>query len=221
MTMAKPVIAILGGTGDLGGGLARRWAQSGYKIIIGSRTCEKAEDAAHRIAKRANGEVSGSNNLKAAEKGDIVVLTVPFSCHQSSLEQVKSALADKILIDVTVPLVPPQVGLVQLPNGGSAGQIAQKLLGEKVKVVSAFQNVAAHHLNNYGEIDCDVLVTGNDTAARETVIALAADAGMQAFHAGPIDNAAAAEALTSVLIQINRQYKCHAGLRITGLANEG
>lgn len=214
--MVKPVIAILGGTGDLGGGLARRWGKSGYEIIIGSRTCEKAEAAAQGIAKQVNGKVSGFDNLAAAEKGDIVVLTVPFFYHQSSLMQVKTALAGKILIDVTVPLMPPKVGLVQLPDGGSAGQIAQDLLGEGVKVISAFQNVAAQHLNSDHEIDCDVLVTGNDKAARETVIALAADAGMRAFHAGPIGNAAAAEAMTSVLIQINRQYKCHAGIHITG-----
>ncbi len=214
--MTKPVIAILGGSGELGGGLARRWAKSGYEIIIGSRTREKAEIAAQDIATHMNGKVSGLDNLAAAKKGDIVVLTVPFAYHQSSLIQVKTALAGKILIDVTVPLMPPKVGLVQLPAGGSAGQIAQDLLGEEVRVISAFQNVAAHHLGSDQKIDCDVLVTGNDKTARETVIALAADAGMRAFHAGPIGNAAAAEALTSVLIRINRQYKCHAGFRITG-----
>ncbi len=217
--MLKPVIAILGGSGDLGGGLARRWAKSGYEIIIGSRTREKAEAAAQNLSIGSNSKVSGLDNLMAAEKGEIVVLTIPFSHHKSSLTEVKAALSGKILIDVTVPLMPPKVGLVQLPDGGSAGQIAQNLLGDDVKVVSAFQNVAAHHLNSDHEIDCDVLVTGNDKEARGTVIALATDAGMRAFHAGPIENSVVAEALTSVLIQINRQYKCHAGIRISGLTN--
>lgn len=217
--MVKPVIAILGGSGALGGGLARRWAKNDYEIIIGSRTKEKAEAAARDIGQYASGKVTGLDNLMAAEKGDIVVLTVPFPHHKNSLTEVKAALSGKILIDVTVPLMPPKVGLVQLPEGGSAGQIAQDLLGESVRVVSAFQNVAAHHLNSDDDIECDVLVTGNDKDARETVIALAADADMRAFHAGPIGNSAAAEALTSVLIQINRRYKCHAGIRITGPAN--
>ena len=122
----------------------------------------------------------------------------------------------KILVDVTVPLVPPKVARVQLPEEGSAGQIAQNLLGESVRVVSAFQNVAAHHLQEGHGIECDVLVTGDDKDAREQVIELVAAAGMRGFHAGPIANAAAAEALTSVLITINRQYKCHAGISITG-----
>ncbi len=126
-------------------------------------------------------------------------------------------MTGKILIDVTVPLVPPRVGRVQLPPQGSAGQIAQALLGEEVMVVSAFQNVAAAHLQEGSGIDCDVLVCGNKKAAREQVIALVAAAGMRGFHAGMIDNAAAAEALTSVLITINKQYGCHAGIKITGL----
>ncbi len=217
--MLKPIIAILGGSGDLGGGLARRWAKSGYEIIIGSRTREKAEAAAQDISIGSNSKISGLDNLMAAQKGDIIVLTVPFSHHENILKEVKAALEGKILIDVTVPLMPPKVGLVQLPDGGSAGQIAQELLGDQVKVVSAFQNVAAHHLKSDHDIDCDVLVTGNDKAARASVIALAGDAGMRAFHAGPIENSVVAEALTSVLIQINRQYKCHAGIRIAGLKN--
>ncbi len=218
-----PTLAILGGTGDLGTGLARRWAQAGYQVIVGSRTLEKADaavaDLREIMAERGVGEVSvqAMENLAAAEAADIVALTVPFSHQASTLEQVKPALAGKILIDVTVPLVPPKVGRVQLPQGGSAGQIAQNLLGESVAVVSAFQNVAAHHLQEGAGVDCDVLVCGNDKEARAQVITLVEAAGMRGFHAGPIDNAAAAEALTSVLITINRQYKCHAGIRISGL----
>ena len=217
-----PVLAILGGTGDLGTGLARRWSQAGYRVIIGSRTLEKAkaatDDLREVMAERGVGqvEVEAMENLDAATAADIVTLTVPFAHHASTLEYVKGALQGKILVDVTVPLVPPKVGRVQLPDEGSAGQIAQNLLGEEVRVVSAFQNVAAHHLQEGHGIECDVLVTGDDKEARGTVIGLVEAAGMRGFHAGPIANAAAAEALTSVLITINRQYKCHAGISITG-----
>ncbi len=219
---ALPVLAILGGTGDLGTGLARRWAQAGYRVIIGSRTIDKAQaavsDLQEIMSERGVGaiDVEAMENIAAAQAADIVTLTVPFAHQASTLEQVATALDGKILIDVTVPLVPPKVGRVQLPEGGSAGQIAQTLLGENVRVVSAFQNVAAHHLQEGHGIACDVLVTGDNKEARAEVITLVQAAGMRGFHAGPIANAAAAEALTSVLITINRQYKCHAGISITG-----
>jgi NADPH-dependent F420 reductase len=225
MSEALPTIAILGGTGDLGIGLARRWSKAGYRIIIGSRTAEKAETAAADLREVmtdrgiAEINVEAMENLEAAATADIVAMTVPFDHHGSTLEYVKDALQGKILVDVTVPLVPPKVGRVQLPEGGSAGQIAQDLLGEGVQVVSAFQNVAAHHLKEGHRLDCDVLVSGNSKEARATVIALVEAAGMRGYHAGPINNAAAAEALTSVLITINRQYKCHAGISITGLGD--
>jgi len=218
-----PVLAILGGTGDLGTGLARRWAQVGYEVIIGSRTQEKAEaavaDLREVMAERGVAEISvrAMENLAAAKAADIVTLTVPFSHQASTLELVKEALHGKILIDVTVPLVPPKVARVQLPPQGSAGQIAQELLGEEVYVVSAFQNVAAAHLQEGRGLECDVLVTGNKKVAREAVITLVEAAGMRGFHAGMINNAAAAEALTSVLITINKQYGCHAGIKISGL----
>lgn len=223
MSESIKTIAILGGTGDLGTGLARRWAEAGYEVIIGSRTLEKAQGAAADLqavmGERGVGEISVRplENLEAAKAADLVAITVPFSHQASTLEYVGDALKGKILIDVTVPLVPPKVGTVQLPEGGSAGQIAQQLLGEEVQVVSAFQNVAAHHLQEGHGLECDVLVAGNSKDARETVIGLVEAAGMRGFHAGPIANAAAAEALTSILITINRRYKCHAGIRITGL----
>ena len=184
-----------------------------------SRTVNGAAAALQEVmAGRGGAEVNveAMENLAAAAQADIVTLTVPFAHQVSTLEHVRDALTGKILVDVTVPLVPPKVGRVQLPAGGSAGQIAQDLLGEDVQVVSAFQNVAAHHLQEGHGIECDVLVTGDSKEAREQVIALVEAAGMRGFHAGPIANAAAAEALTSVLITINRQYKCHAGIRITG-----
>ena len=222
-TESLPVLAILGGTGDLGTGLARRWAQVGYEVIIGSRTQEKAEaavaDLREVMAERGVAEISvrAMENLAAAKAADIVTLTVPFSHQASTLELVKEALHGKILIDVTVPLVPPKVARVQLPPQGSAGQIAQELLGEEVYVVSAFQNVAAAHLQEGRGLECDVLVTGNKKVAREAVITLVEAAGMRGFHAGMINNAAAAEALTSVLITINKQYGCHAGIKISVL----
>jgi len=224
-TTNLPVLAILGGTGDLGTGLARRWAQAGYMVIIGSRTLEKAEaavaDLREVMAERGVSEVTvqAMSNLDAAAAAEIITLTVPFSHQVSTLESVRAQLQGKILIDVTVPLVPPRVARVQLPKEGSAGQIAQELLGEEVRVVSAFQNVAAAHLQEGKGVECDVLVSGNKKEAREQVISLVEAAGMRGFHAGMINNAAAAEALTSVLIAINKQYGCHAGIKISGLGD--
>ena len=216
------VIAILGGTGNLGTGLARRWAQAGYRVIIGSRTQEKAEQAVAELKALMDErgvdavQVEAMENLAAAEAADIAALTVPFAHHRSTLELVKPALQGKILIDVTVPLVPPKVARVQLPQEGSAGQIAQQILGDDVSVVSAFQNVAAVHLQEGSELDCDVLVCGDNKEARAAVIELVEAAGLRGFHAGSIANAAAVEAMTSLLIFINKQYKCHAGIKITG-----
>lgn len=214
-------IAILGGTGDLGTGLAIRWAKAGHGIIIGSRTLAKAQAAVanlHAISPATAAQAL--ENADAARRAGIVVLTVPAEHQLSTLETVREGLSGKILIDVTAPLVPPRVGTVQLPAEGSAGKRAQDFLGDQVMVVSAFQNVAAHLLAEDGHIDCDVLVAGNQRAARERVIALIGDAGLKGWHAGPIDNAAAAEALTSVLIQINRRHGIsHSGIKIVGQAD--
>ena len=218
MESTKQTIAILGGTGALGTGLAVRWIRARHAVIIGSRTAQKAIDAAAELKSQHQlSPADATDNVSAAEAADIVVLTVPFAHQRSTLESVKSQLEGKILIDVTVPLVPPKVARVQLPPEGSAGIIAQNLLGDGVRVVSAFQNVPAALLPTDKEIDCDVLVTGNNVDAREVVIQLAADAGMTAYHAGPIDNSVAAEALTSALIIINKRYKTHSGIRITGI----
>jgi len=220
---AKYKIAVLGGTGKEGAGLALRWADAGHHILIGSRSPDRAQATAATINARVGADLAqGSANLGAAQQADIVVLTVPYAAQLSTLEQVKVALAGKILIDVTVPLVPPQVGRVQLPDGGSAVVKAQAMLGPGVRVVSAFQNVSAELLAELGHaVDCDVLVCGDDRDARAQVIALAQHAGMRAFHAGPLANSVAAEALTSVLITINRQYKVkHSGIAITGLPAE-
>ena len=217
-----PTLAMLGATGDLGGGLARRWAAAGYPIVIGSRSREKgagsAEDVNDQL--RAQGlppSVRGTDNLSAAEEGDLVVLTVPYAFQRATLEAVRDALQGKILVDCTVPLVPPKVARVQLPDEGCAAVIAQQAVGPGVRVVSAFQNVGAAHLREDDAVDCDVLVTGDDPAARAEVIELIEALGMRGWHAGPLDNAAAAEALTSILIQLNRKYGiAGAGIRITG-----
>lgn len=214
-------IAILGGTGDLGTGLAIRWSKAGHKIIIGSRTLEKAQAAVEALAKISpDTPAEPMENGDAAAAGDIVVLTVPAAHQISTLEGVKAQLQGKILIDVTVPLVPPKVGTVQLPPEGSAGKRAQDALGDDVMVVTAFQNIAAHLLQEDVEIECDVLVAGNKKAARDKVIELTEQAGMRGYHAGPIENSAAAEALTSILIQINRKHDIsHSGIRIVGQAD--
>ena len=214
----KETIAILGGTGDLGTGLAIRWSKAGYKIVIGSRTLEKAQAAVaalHEIS--PDTPADAMENLDAAAAGDIVVLTVPAEHQISTLDYVKANLQGKILIDVTVPLVPPKVGTVQLPEEGSAGKRAQEFLGEDVMVVTAYQNIAAHLLQQDVEIECDVLVCGNKKDAREKVLQLTKEAGMTGWHAGPIANSAAAEALTSILIQINRSgIVSHSGIKIIG-----
>ncbi len=218
--MQSRTIAVIGGTGKEGSGLALRWAHAGHRVLIGSRAAERARETAAAINGRVGAQrAEGSDNLAAAQGAEIAVLTVPYTAQLDTLDGLKAALAGKVLIDVTVPLVPPQVSRVQLPDGGSAVLKAQKLLGDGVRVVSAFQNVSAEHLGVLGHaIDCDVLVCGDDKDARAEAIALARDAGMRAFHGGALVNSAAAEALTSALIAINRQYKIkHSGIRITGL----
>ena len=214
----RETIAILGGTGDLGTGLAIRWSKAGHRIIIGSRTLPKAEKAVANLREISpDTPAAPMENAAAAAAGDIVVLTVPAAHQLSTLAGLKQALAGKILIDVTVPLAPPKVGTVQLPPEGSAGKRAQDLLGDAVMVVSAFQNVAAHLLKEDVRIECDVLVAGNKKAARDRVVKLVQEAGMTGWHAGPIENSAAAEALTSILIQINRRHGIsHSGIKIVG-----
>lgn len=215
-------ISVIGGTGALGGGLARRWARAGYRIVIGSRDAARAVAAAGALREQhAGADISGMDNAAAAASGDVVVLTVPFAHQRPTLEAIRAACQGKILVDATVPLVPPKVARVQLPAEGCAALIAQQICGDGVRVVSAFQNVAADLLASDRDMDCDILVAGDQPAARSVVIGLAERAGLRAWHAGPLANAAAAEALTSVLIFINRQHPDrHAGIRITGLHDD-
>ena len=220
MNTPLPSIAIVGGTGAEGSGLAVRWARAGYRVMIGSRSAERAAEVATELAN--HGSVEGAANAAAAAAADIVVVTVPYAAQRPTLEDIKHAAAGKIVVDVTVPLVPPRVARVRLPEEGSAALIARSVLGEDVRVVSAFQNVAADHLADPShEADCDVLVCGDDKQARAEVVRLIEATGLRGLEAGPLDNAVAAEALTSVLIWMNRRYKSPgAGIRITGLPDE-
>lgn len=210
-------LAILGGTGALGSGLAKRWARAGFSVIIGSRSAEKAKQSAIELREEIpQGDIAGMDLIDATAAADIIVLTVPYANQQQTLDAVRANLTGKILVDATVPLRAPKVGTVQLPELGSAAQESQAFLGDDVTVVSAFHNIGADHLQSDHAIDCDVLVAGNKVEARETVISLVEAAGLQAWHAGPLANSAAAEALTSVLISINRRYKIgNSGIRIT------
>jgi NADPH-dependent F420 reductase len=214
-------IAVIGGTGREGPGLALRWAKSGrYQVLIGSRQQEKAERVASELnARLGRNLIRGLVNPDAAAAADMVVLTVPYSAHVPTLESIRAGLRGKILVDVTVPLQPPQVSRVHIPPGGSAAAEAQALLGSDVRVVAAFQNVGAAHLQDPDHpIDSDVLVCGDDKEAKAEVIALAEAAGMRGLDAGPLQNAVVAEGLTAVLIGINIRYKAKgAGIRITGI----
>ena len=213
-----PKVAIIGGTGSLGSGLAKRWALAGYPVVVGSRSSEKAALAAKNIKMAGiSANVEGTDNETAAAQGEIVVITVPFSNHARILENIKNAVSKKIVVDTTVPLMPPKVGTVQLPAAGSAALTAQELLGADTRIVSAFHNVASQKLHDMEPVDCDILVCSNKKADREIVIGLVEALGMRGLHAGPIANSIATEALTSVLITINQNYKvAGAGLKITG-----
>ena len=212
-------IAVLGGTGAQGSGLALRLSAAGHELTIGSRDAKRAGITAAQLSARAGKTIAGSDNRAAAAAAELVILTVPYAVQRATVENVLDQLRGKVLVDTTVPLVPPKVGIVQLPEGQSAVAAIQQLAGDTVRVVSAFQNVSAQHLSELDHaVDCDVLVCGDNRAACDTVIGLCTDIGLRAFYAGVIRNSAAAEALTSVLITINRRYKIPgAGIRITGL----
>ncbi|MGC8878295.1 MAG: NADPH-dependent F420 reductase [Anaerolineae bacterium] len=219
--MAEKTIAIIGGTGHQGPGLALRWAKSSrYRVIIGSRDATKAQSVAESLNIRLGDHIiEGMHNAEAAAVAEIVVLTVPYSAHIEVLESIRAQLKGKVLVDVTVPLQPPHVSRVYVPPAGSATAEAQALLGEEVRVVCAFQNVSAIRLSHLDEpVDCDVLVCGDDKDAKAEAIALAEAAGMRGFDAGPLQNAMVVEGLTAILIGINKRYHADgAGIKITGL----
>ena len=216
----KEKIAIIGGTGNEGKGLAFRWCRAGYKIIIGSRKLEKAQVAAAEIRNLVGGDyiIDGKVNTEAASDGDIIIVTVPFHAHREILISIRDYVQGKIVIDVTVPLMPPLITKVQLPSIGSAAQEAQQLLGSGVYVVSAFQNISYDLLIKDQQVDCDVLVCSHSMEAKQKVMQLVSDAGLVGWDAGPLENSCIAEGLTSILIGINKQYGIkNAGIKITGV----
>ncbi|MDZ4669751.1 MAG: NADPH-dependent F420 reductase [Phototrophicales bacterium] len=213
-------IAVLGGTGKEGSGLAVRWALNGYRVIIGSREADKAVARAGELNAELGGDyLIGMSNVDAAKEAYLVVLSVPYTAHKSTLESVKEHLTGKVLVDVTVPLAPPKITSVNIPEGKSACMEAQAFLGDSVKVVAAFQNVSADKLKDPTvEVNCDVLLCSDYPEAKEDVMALVKAAGLRGIDAGGLVNAVAVEALTPVLLYINRAYKVKgAGIRITNL----
>lgn len=212
-------IAIIGGTGKEGKGLAYRWGRVGYQVLIGSRLLEKAQAASDEInALLGTKVVSGMETVEAAQAADLIVLTVPFIAHVAMLEMLKPHITGKILIDVTVPLVPPKISKVQMPPAGSASLEAHQVLGDGIEVVAAFQNISYEHLLHDDDIGCDVLVCGTSKQARTVVINLVTAAGLIGWDAGPIENSMVVEGMTSILLGLNKQFNGHsAGIKIVGI----
>lgn len=206
-------IAVVGGTGHLGKAIARRLAKAGHTVSIGSRTAEKAMATAEEL-----GGLGHGTNAEVAEGKDVVIVTVPYSSQADTLRQIRDHVGSAIVVDTTVPLVPPKVMRVQLPAAGSAAAEAREHLGPDVRLVTAFHNVAAHILDTDAKVECDVLVFSDDVEARNTVVALVADMDLRGLSGGALANSAAAEALTSILIYMNKTYSADGGgIRFTGL----
>jgi NADPH-dependent F420 reductase len=213
-------IAILGGTGEQGPGLALRWAMAGEEVIIGSRSQERAEKVAAELnAELGQARIRGLENPQAAEAAEIIVLTVPYTAHLSTLESVKAQVQGKIFVDVSVPLDPENPRRMKMPPAGSATEEAQAFLGPATQVVAAFQNVSAHLLRDPQHVvDCDVLVCGNNAEAKKIVMSLIAKMGLHAYDVGPAEGARVVEGLTSILIRLNIRHKVKgSGVRLTGL----
>lgn len=218
MTVNKSmVIGVIGGTGKLGAALARRWVKAGYSVIIGSRSADKAQAVAEELSTELGREVLWGGNPDVANRASMVVVTVPFAAQAGTLHEIREDVTGKIVVDATVPLMPPKVMRVQMPEEGSAAMCALAILGDSVRLVSAFHSVAAHKLATDAQIACDVMVFGDDKDAREQVVQLANDAGLRGIHAGALCNSIAAEALTSILIFVNKTYAVDgAGIQFTG-----
>ncbi|MCS7087746.1 MAG: NADPH-dependent F420 reductase [Thermoflexales bacterium] len=211
-------IAVIGGTGKEGSGLALRWAHAGHEVIIGSRDPDKAKRAAEELNQTLGQvRVYGMDNLSAAQAAEVVVLSVPYAAHLETLQAMRPALSGKVLVDVTVPLNAQDITRVYVPPAGSAAKEAQVAVPE-ARVVAAFQNISATHLKKLDAvIECDVLVCADDEEARRVGMQLVQDAGMKAWDAGPLDNAVVVEGLTPILLGINKRHKVKgAGIRITG-----
>ncbi len=217
--MAK-TIAIIGGTGKEGKGLAFRWSKAGHKVIIGSRSLEKAETAVSELVSMLDQSVdlSAATNEEAVRQAEVAVLTVPFAVHRQTLEGLKDALKGKLLIDVCVPIIPPKVTKVQMPEEGSATQQAKAILGDDTLVCCAFQNISHERLMGSADVECDVIVCG-EKDARPIALDLVKDAGLAGWDGGQIENSVIPEGLTSILIGLNIKYKVpSAGIRITGVS---
>lgn len=211
-------IAIVGGTGKEGSGLAVRWAKAGVSVVIGSREESKAKQVSEELNKLHSGiPITGMANPAAATAAEkLVVLTVPYSAHKNTLKDIQPNIAGKILVDVTVPLDPTNPRKVIMPPEGSATEEAVALLGDSVKVVAALQNVSSGSLHVHDHpIHCDILVCGADKEAKQSTIELMEKLGVKAYDAGDAQSARAVEAMTAVLIGLNIKYKLkHAGLKI-------
>jgi 8-hydroxy-5-deazaflavin:NADPH oxidoreductase len=212
-------IAVLGGTGKEGRGLAMRWACAGHDVIVGSRDAGRAKAKAVELAALAGKPVEGADNAGAAARADVVLLSVPYSGHGALLTELRPLLQGGIVVDVTVPLQPPRVREVHLPAGQAAALEAQALLGDKVRVVAALHHVSSVHLGDLGHaLEGDVMVCADDEGARGVVMGLVADLGMRAIDAGALRNAIALESLTPVLLHINKRYKVEgAAIRFVGV----
>jgi NADPH-dependent F420 reductase len=217
-------IAIVGGTGPQGAGLALRWARAGEKVIIGSRDATRAQQTAERISQRAGpqAQVSGLQNFAACEASDLLVLTVPFESHAELLKHLKPSLrAGSLLMDTTVPLAASVGGRASRMLGvwqGSAAQQAAELVPKGVTVVGAFHNVSADVLNSDDDVDCDVIACSDDPAATQVAMELAVKIPrIRAIDGGKLENARIVEQITALLIGLNIRHKCHSGIRITGL----
>jgi NADPH-dependent F420 reductase len=212
-------VAIIGGTGKEARGMALRWAKAGHTVVLGSRDKARAEEKARELSALGCGTLAGHDNAGACAGADAVVLSIPYSAHRETLEQLKGALEGALVIDITVPLKPPAVRTVNLPEGRAAALEAQALLGPKTRLVAAMHHVSAVHLADLEHaIDCDVLACGDDAAALETAIKLIADLGVRVFDAGPLANAVALESLTPVLLHMNKRYKSAGiGIRLSGV----
>jgi NADPH-dependent F420 reductase len=214
------VIAILGGTGEEGTGLALRWARSGHRIIIGSRRRERAESKAREMNTIIGQPLaSGATNLEAATDGEVVVLALSYAGLAGTLPQMREACRGKIVVSAVVPLAFGGPRLFSPPPIGSAAEEAQALLGAEAKVVAAFHHIAAHELGlSDHPLDSDLLICGADRAAKEIVAGLGREMGLRPLDAGPLENAGALEGITAILATLNRLYKVKgAGIRITGL----
>ncbi len=219
----EETVAIIGGTGDLGFGLAMRWAKAGVQVVIGSRDPNKAEEAATRIRSAVrDATVNGAANAAAAAKAGVVVLTVPFAAQAATLKSIKDVLKGRVLVDTTVPLAVAIGGRATRLLGlweGSCAQAAQALLPEVV-VVSAFHNVSAELLHDPGALpDCDILICGDDTGAKQRLSGFVSlIPGLRPLDAGPLEMSRICESMTALLISLNRRYKTrHSSIRITGI----